>query len=69
MSGVCHDRLIAAEEVQMTLGGGPDDSFLIGPFLDWWEKRNTKRDAKRSAKAEAKAARHARSADDPPPST
>ncbi len=54
----------------MTLGGGgQDDSFLIGPFLDWWEKRNTKRDAKRTARAEAKAARQAASKDKPPPAT
>ena len=39
-------------------GGGPqDESFLIGPFLEWWDKRSAKRDAKRTAKLEAKAAR------------
>jgi hypothetical protein len=38
-------------------GGGPDDSFLIGPFMEWWDKRTAKRDAKRTAKLEAKAAR------------
>lgn len=37
-------------------GGGPDDSFLIGPFMEWWDKRSAKRDAKRTAKLEAKAA-------------
>jgi hypothetical protein len=37
-------------------GGGPDDSFLIGPFMEWWDKRTAKRDAKRTAKLEAKAA-------------
>jgi hypothetical protein len=36
-------------------GGGPDDSFLIGPFMEWWDKRTAKRDARRSAKLEAKA--------------
>ena len=44
----------------MALGGGPtDDAFLIGPFLEWWEKRSAKRDAKRTAKAEARARRNA----------
>jgi len=38
-------------------GGGPDDSFLIGPFMEWWDKRTAKRDAKRSAKLEAKTAK------------
>jgi hypothetical protein len=45
----------------MSLGGGgaSDDAFLIGPFLNWWDKRSAKRDAKRTAKLEAKAARRA----------
>lgn len=38
-------------------GGGADDTFLIGPFLQWWDKRSAKRDAKRTAKLEAKAAK------------
>ena len=39
-------------------GGGPtDDAFLIGPFMEWWDKRSAKRDAKRTAKAEARAQR------------
>jgi len=50
-------------------GGSSDDAFLIGPFLDWWEKRNAKRDAKRTAKAEAKAARRAASTNKPPQAT
>jgi hypothetical protein len=57
-------------------GGGPtDDAFLIGPFMEWWDKRSAKRDAKRTAKIEARAAAKARSAaTDPtvrhtPPST
>jgi hypothetical protein len=40
-------------------GGGPDDSFLIGPFMEWWDKRTARRDAKRTAKLEAKAAKRA----------
>ncbi len=44
----------------MTHGGSEGgDALLIGPFLDWWERRSAKRDAKRSAKAEAKAMRQA----------
>jgi len=39
----------------MAFGGGHDDSFLIGPFMDWWDKHTAKRDAKRTAKQEAKA--------------
>ena len=50
-------------------GGSSDDAFLIGPFLDWWEKRNAKRDAKRTAKAEAKAARQAEPKGGPPQAT
>jgi hypothetical protein len=43
-------------EVAMALGGGDgSDGLLIGPFLEWWDKRTAKRDAKRVAKAEAKA--------------
>ncbi len=38
-------------------GGGAEDTFLIGPFLQWWDKRSAKRDAKRTAKLEAKVAR------------
>jgi hypothetical protein len=42
------------------LGGGPnDDALLIGPFLDWWEKRTEKRDSKRITKAKARAAHRA----------
>ncbi len=44
-------------------GGGPtDDAFLIGPFMEWWDKRSAKRDVKRTAKLEAKAQRRASSA-------
>jgi hypothetical protein len=44
----------------MSIGGGPqDESFLIGPFLDWWDRRTAKRDAKRTAKLEAKATQRA----------
>ena len=40
----------------MALGGGDgSDGLLIGPFMEWWDKRTAKRDAKRSAKLEAKA--------------
>ena len=39
----------------MAFGGGHDDSFLIGAFMEWWDKRTAKRDAKRTAKLEAKA--------------
>jgi hypothetical protein len=46
-------------------GGGAEDTFLIGPFLQWWDKRTAKRDAKRTAKLEAKAARRARQAKKP----
>ena len=51
----------------MSLGGGgaSDDAFLIGPFLNWWDKRSAKRDAKRTAKLEAKAARRAEQARKP----
>jgi len=55
----------------MSFGGGPtDDAFLIGPFMEWWEKRSAKRDAKRTAKKEAKMAREAQrraSGDEAPP--
>ena len=58
-------------------GGGPtDDAFLIGPFMEWWDKRSAKRDAKRTAKAESKAAAKAHTTvaeptvqETPPPST
>ena len=36
--------------------GGIDDTFLIGAFFEWWEKRTAKRDVERSAKTEAPAA-------------
>ena len=51
--------MLSPVEVTMAFGGGgnSDDAFLIGPFLEWWEKRSAKRDAKRAAKAEAKAAK------------
>ena len=41
----------------MSLGGGSQggDGLLIGPFMEWWDKRVAKRDAKRSARAEAAA--------------
>lgn len=41
----------------MSLGGGgaSDDAFLIGPFLNWWDKRSAKRDAKLEAKAARRA--------------
>ena len=50
----------------MTVGGGgaSDNAFLIGPFLDWWDKRTAKRDAKRTEKLEAKAAKR-ETAEDP----
>ncbi|HEX5017910.1 MAG TPA: hypothetical protein VFX15_10045 [Actinomycetes bacterium] len=39
----------------MSVGGGSsDDAFLIGPILEWWDKRTAKRDAKKAAKAEAR---------------
>lgn len=38
-------------------GGSSDNAFLIGPFLQWWDKRTAKRDAKRTARLEAKAAK------------
>jgi len=38
-------------------GGASDNGFLIGPFLDWWDKRTAKRDAKRTEKLEAKTAK------------
>ena len=40
----------------MSIGGGSsnDDAFLIGPILEWWDKRTAKRDAKKAAKAEAR---------------
>lgn len=42
----------------MSFGGsGGDDAFLIGPFMDWWDKHTAKRDARRTKRAEAKAAR------------
>ena len=44
----------------MAFGGGHDDSFLIGAFMEWWDKRTAKRDAKRTAKLEAKAAKRAK---------
>lgn len=45
----------------MAIGGGGDggDGLLIGPFMQWWDKRTAKRDAKRTAKLEAKAAKRA----------
>lgn len=55
----------------MGFGGGGigEDAFLIGPFLQWWDKRTAKRDAKRTAKLEAKAARrtHKDSSEDSAP--
>ena len=46
----------APSEVVMSVGGGSssDDAFLIGPILEWWDKRTAKRDAKKAAKAEAR---------------
>lgn len=43
----------------MALGGGSEggDGLLIGPFMEWWDKRTAKRDAKRARRLEAKAAR------------
>jgi len=37
-------------------GGSSDNAFLIGPFLEWWDKFTAKRDAKRTTRREAKAA-------------
>jgi hypothetical protein len=49
----------------MTFGGGgaSDNAFLIGPFLDWWDKRTAKRDAKRTKKLEARTAKREKSID------
>jgi hypothetical protein len=45
----------------VALGGGDgSDGLLIGPFMEWWDKRTAKRDAKRAARAEAKAAKQKR---------
>jgi hypothetical protein len=45
----------------VALGGGDgSDGLLIGPFMEWWDKRTAKRDAKRAARAEATAAKQKR---------
>ena len=51
----------------MALGGSDGgDGLLIGPFLDWWDKRTAKRDAKRTARAERKARKHTTPTDSSP---
>ena len=42
----------------MSLGGSEGgDGLLIGPFMDWWDRRTAKRDAKRVRKLEAKSSK------------
>lgn len=63
----CWRRVLAQREaVAVSYGGGgsSDDAFLVGPFLEWWDKHTAKRDARRTKRAEAKAARLAKK-DDP----
>lgn len=49
----------------MTVGGGgsSDNAFLIGPFLEWWDKFSAKRDTKRTARLEARAAERSQNDD------